>query len=115
MTPFFLNKGFHPRMSFDADLTEPTISRERLQMERARDITAHIQKALEIVRKALQNAREAMIKSADKKRKEMVYNSGDLVFLSSRNIKTARPLKKLDNKMLGPFKILETARTSYRF
>jgi hypothetical protein len=30
-----------------------------------------------------------MIKSADKKRKEIVYNPGDLVFLSSRNIKTA--------------------------
>jgi hypothetical protein len=55
-----------------------------------------------------------MIKSADKKRKEMVYNPGDLVFLFSRNIKIARPLKKLDNKILGPFKILEAIRTLYR-
>jgi hypothetical protein len=114
ITPFFLNKGFHPRMSFDVDLTKPTSSRERLQMERARDITAHMQKALEMAKKALQDAREAMIKSANKKRKEVVYNPGDLVFLSSRNIKTARPSKKLDDKMLGPFKILETVETSYR-
>jgi hypothetical protein len=55
-----------------------------------------------------------MIKSVNKKRKEVVYNPGDLVFLSSRNIKTVRPLKKLDDKMLGPFKILEAVRTSYR-
>jgi hypothetical protein len=55
-----------------------------------------------------------MIKSANKKRKEVVYNPGDLVFLSSRNIKTVRPLKKLDDKMLGPFKILKTVGTSYR-
>jgi hypothetical protein len=119
MTPFFLNKGFHPRMSFDADsfnadLTKPTTSRERLQIERAKDITAHMETALETAKRALQDAREAMIKSANKKRKEMVYNPGDMVFLSSRNIKTARPLKKLDDKMLGPFKILEAVGTSYR-
>jgi hypothetical protein len=44
----------------------------------------------------------------------MVYNPGDIVFLFSRNIKTARPLKKLDNKILGPFKILKTVKTFYR-
>jgi hypothetical protein len=55
-----------------------------------------------------------MIKSADKKRKEVVYNPGDLVFLFSRNIKMARPSKKLDDKILGPFKILEAVGTSYR-
>jgi hypothetical protein len=59
MTPFFLNKGFHPRMSFDADLSNPSTSRERLQIKRAGDITTHMQKALEIARKALQDTREA--------------------------------------------------------
>jgi hypothetical protein len=101
-------------MSFDVDLTKPTSSRERLQMERARDIITHIQKALKMVKKALQDVRETIIKSADKKRKEMVYNPGDLVFLFSRNIKTVRPSKKLNNKMLRPFKILKTVRTFYR-
>jgi hypothetical protein len=55
-----------------------------------------------------------MIKSTDKKRKKTVYNPGDLVFLSSRNIKTVRPSKKLNNKMLRPFKILKTVKTFYR-
>ena len=32
---------------------------------------------------------------------------GDLVFLKSKFIKTQRPMKKLDHKQLGPFKILE--------
>ena len=114
MTPFFLNKGFHPRMSFDADPTEPTTSRERLQVEKAKDITAHMETALETAKRALQDARDAMIKSANKKRKEVVYNPGDIVFLSSRNIKTTRPSKKLDDKMLGPFKVLEAMGTSYR-
>jgi hypothetical protein len=101
-------------MSFDADPTKPTTSRERLQIKRAKNITAHMETALETAKRALQDAREAMIKSANKKRKEVVYNPGDMVFLSSRNIKTARPSKKLDDKILGPFKILKTVRTSYR-
>jgi predicted alpha/beta-fold hydrolase len=101
-------------MSFDADPTKPTTSRERLQMERAKDITTHMETALETAKRALQDAREAMIKSANKKRKEVVYNPGDLVFLSSRNIKTTRPSKKLDDKMLGPFKVLKAVGTSYR-
>jgi predicted alpha/beta-fold hydrolase len=69
---------------------------------------------LKTAKKVLQDARAAIIKSANKKRKEVAYNPGDLVFLSSRNIKTARLLKKLDNKMLGSFKILEAVGTSYR-
>jgi hypothetical protein len=43
-----------------------------------------------MIKKALQDIREAMIKSADKKRKEMIYNPGDLVFLFSRNIKETK-------------------------
>jgi hypothetical protein len=83
-------------------------------MEKARDITAYMKTALKAAKRALQDAREAIIKSANKKRKKMVYNSGDLVFLSSRNIKTIRPSKKLNDKMLEPFKVLEAVGTSYR-
>ena len=32
--------------------------------------------------------------------------SGDMVWLLPRNIKTTRPSKKLDSKKIGPFKIL---------
>src|SRR5436309_1446721 len=37
-----------------------------------------------------------------------------MVFLSSKNIKTTRPSKKLDDKILGLFKVLEKIGTSYR-
>jgi hypothetical protein len=70
--------------------------------------------ALETAKRAVQDAREAMIKSANKKRKEVVYKAGGLGFLSSRNIKTTRPSKKLDDKMLGPFKVLKAVGTSSR-
>lgn len=59
-----------------------------------------------MARKALQDIREAMIRLVNRKRKEMTNNLGDLVFLLSRNIKTTRPSKKLDDKILGRFKVL---------
>jgi hypothetical protein len=54
-----------------------------------------------------------MIKSTDKKRKEIIYNPGDLIFLFNYNIKIIKPLKKLNNKILGPFKILKVIKTFY--
>jgi len=38
--------------------------------------------------------------------------SGDIVWLLPRNIKTTRPSKKLDYKTIGPFKILAKIATS---
>jgi hypothetical protein len=67
-----------------------------------------------MAKKALQDIKEAIIRSANKKRKKAVYNPGDLIFLFSRNIKIIRPSKKLNNKILGPFKILKVIKTSYR-
>jgi hypothetical protein len=53
---------------------------------------------------------------ADKSRKPaLVYQPGDQVWLSSKNIKTQRPSKKLDSKNLGPFKVLgKVGATSYK-
>ncbi len=36
----------------------------------------------------------------------MIYKINEIMFLNSRNITTARSLKKLNNKMLKSFKIL---------
>src|SRR5947209_10187920 len=56
-----------------------------------------------MARKAMQDTSEDMIKSANKKR-GLAYH---LVFLLSSNIKTTRSSKKLDDKMLGLFKVLQ--------
>ena len=39
------------------------------------------------------------------RKKPSVYKIGDEVFLSTKNIRTKRPSKKLDYKNIGPFKI----------
>ena len=57
-------------------------------------------------RKAIALAQEIHSKQADKHRKDISYNVGDKVWLSTRNITTDRPSKKLDHKMLGPFEVI---------
>ncbi|MBW0513191.1 hypothetical protein O181_052906 [Austropuccinia psidii MF-1] len=40
-----------------------------------------------------------------------VFNPGDMVWLSSKNIKSTRPKKKLSERFLGPFPILKKVST----
>ncbi|MBW0547550.1 hypothetical protein O181_087265 [Austropuccinia psidii MF-1] len=49
---------------------------------------------------------------ADKSRESPpVFNPGDMVWLSSKNIKSSRPTKKLSERWLDPFPILKKVRT----
>ena len=112
MTPFFVNKGFHPRMSFTSDQIYET-AKERVQAAKASDITGIIKNVLELAQTNMKQAQNSMKRFADRHRKEVSYQVGDRVFLSSRNIVTSRPSKKLEDKMLGPYTILRKVDESY--
>ncbi len=111
---FFLNKDFHSRMSFDPDSTEYEITRARIEAGKAENISEHMERSLALIKQALARARVTMKEQADKHRKEMIYKIGDMMFLNSRNITTARPSKKLNDKMLEPFRILAEVGNAYR-
>ncbi|TPX44714.1 hypothetical protein SeMB42_g04246 [Synchytrium endobioticum] len=52
----------------------------------------------------LEKARERYKEAADQYRiKELQYSIGDEVLLSTKNIRTERPTKKLDYKWIGPY------------
>lgn len=114
MSPFFANKGYHPRMSFTPDATNYSTARERLAVAKAEDISGTMRRILDLMQKNSAKAQEAMSKQANKRRKEVSYEVGDKAFLSSRNITTDRPSKKLEDKMLGPFEVTEKVGTSYK-
>jgi len=113
-TSFFLNKDFHSRMSFEPDVIEYESSRERLQAAKAENISEHMNKTLKFARESLAKTREQMMKQVNKHRKEVDYEVGSKMFLNERNIVTARPFKKLDDKMLGPFTNLGLVGSSYK-
>ncbi|KAI1003037.1 hypothetical protein K3495_g5167 [Podosphaera aphanis] len=61
---------------------------------------------LDVLRMNLTRARENQEKASSTNRSAApAYRVGDEVFLDSRNIATSRPIRKLDCKFIGPFKI----------
>ena len=103
--PFQAIRGYVPRMSFDPVDLSKELTRERLANTKARSIATNIEKVWRFVRDEMAQSQEQQAKAADWHRKSVEgnYKVGDEVWLSTRNIKTKQPLKKLDHKMVGLF------------
>lgn len=99
MTPFYANYGYHPSAHNPPAGTSVKNPASRLY--------AHwMTQVHEEARKNLETAKSRMKHWADKKRREApTFAKDQLVWLNAKNIKTKRPSKKLDKKMLGPFRI----------
>ena len=108
-TPFFANHGYHPRFS----ITLPRVSKNNVPVS---DRIQHIKDLHKEMKFNIESALEAHERNFNKKvLPQPNIQPGDLVWLSTSNIKTNRPSKKLDYKRLGPFKVLELVGTrSYR-
>ncbi len=114
LTFFFMNKSFHPRMSFDSDIIEYESIRERLQIARVEDIFNHMNRTLIFAREALIKTREQMMNQTNKHRKKINYKIESKMFWNERNIVTARSFKKLNDKMLNSFINLDLVDSSYK-
>jgi hypothetical protein len=100
-TPFFANYGFHPRLGF-----EPVEPSRQPAARDAEDLALKMRTIHEYLRAEICVAQAQHEKYANRKRKPARrFFENDLVWLDARNIKTARPQKKLDWKFLGPFKV----------
>jgi len=114
LTLFFMNKNFHSRMSFDSDIIEYESTRERLQIDRIKNISEQMNKTLIFAREALIKTRKQMMNQANKHKKKINYKIESKMFLNERNIVTARSFKKLDDKMLDSFINLDLVDSSYK-
>ncbi len=68
---FFMNKNFHSRMSFDSDIIKYESIRERLQIDRVKNISEQMNKTLIFARESLIKTREQMMNQANKHRKKI--------------------------------------------
>ena len=99
--PFFLNFGRMPRtMIWDAPpSTEYPSVREFAMQKKTALISAH---------DSILAARVKQIRNANKRRQEVPFNEGDLVYVSSQNISFPKGLaRKLLPKFVGPYRILK--------
>ena len=113
LTPFFANKGYHPRMTFGPSLKDPESTRERLLMNRADNIADEMERIVTYARENAIQAGKIMTAQANKHRRPVEYEIGDYVWLDRRNIKTARPSDKLDDKYLGPYLVTKKRGQAY--
>ena len=103
-----MDYGQHPRLGI-----EPIRSGK---VEAAEEFAVRMKKITEEARAALSQASDDMKRFYDAKHQEAPqYKLGDLVWLNTKDIRTTRPAKKLDNKWEGPFPIDKIiSRNAYR-
>jgi Chromo (CHRromatin Organisation MOdifier) domain len=114
MSLFFANYGFEPRIEFDTNkISDPESTRERLEQGHARTLIDRMEQIWTNIRIRLQKAQNKMTEFANRKRKNVNYEVEEKVFLSTKNIDTTRPSKKLDLKIIEPFEIIRKTEGSY--
>ncbi|MBW0543607.1 hypothetical protein O181_083322 [Austropuccinia psidii MF-1] len=76
------------------------------------NLSTKVQLAQKDVKRELEASINPFKRYADKSRASPPdFNPGDMVWLSSKNIKSTRPTKKLSERWLGPFPILKKVST----
>ncbi len=101
-------------MSFDSDIIEYESIRERLQIDRVKNIFEQMNKTLIFACEALIKTRKQMMNQANKHRKKINYKIKSKMFLNEWNIITARLFKKLNDKMLNSFQIIDFVDSFYK-
>lgn len=103
-TPFYANYGFHPSMDSKRinDLVSPC----------AEDLIKELHHVQEDCKENMRLASQRHQMFADRFRAPTPhYETGQRVWLNARNVRTIRPTKKLDNKKIGPFEIIQKVGT----
>ena len=117
-TPFEGNYGFKPRMSFDLHPTTSPVVNPAQQINRdlATDIATRMKDIWQHLQEEMGLAQTRMEGYANRYRiPGPRYEIGDKVWLSTKNIKTQRPSRKLDHKQIGPYEIThKIGSTSYK-
>ncbi|KAJ9534318.1 hypothetical protein QJQ45_007014 [Haematococcus lacustris] len=99
-TPFYLNYGYHPRLAELLDLPQ--------KVPQAHDFVKGMKTAVEQARQCLARAQKRMKSYQDNKRREVLYLPGDMVLLSTQNMrgKANQPgVRKLKPRYVGPFSV----------
>lgn len=108
-SPYFLHNGYHPRTPLA--WSRPTESRSPTVQVMLNDMRSHMQRAY----RCIQAAQDKMKSNADEHRRAVVFQPGDYVLLSTKNLNIQGGVKKLQPKYCGPFQVVSSIRdTAYK-
>ena len=109
VTPFFANKGFHPRIGFEP--TRPPIGANANELN-ADAFATCIEEIQNVLRNHMLLAQADYEKHANCHRGTAPqYREGDLVWLDTRNLFTKQPCQKLENRRAGPYPVKQIVST----
>lgn len=110
LSPFFAMYGYNPQTVFDV---EDNITKERVPA--AKERIERLYKAREKLEERWQKAATSQAVQYNKKHQAMLFNKGDLVLISTKNLKLKTPSRKMSQRYMGPFRIAEPIGTqAYR-
>ena len=99
-SPFYLMYGYHPEIHYEVE-DNSTVEGVPAAKERVR----WLHETRNLLSQRLESAAAQQAKYYNRKHKPMSYAIGDLVMLSTKNLKQKRPSKKLSHKFVGPFRV----------
>jgi len=99
MTPFWANYHYHLVMEFEAPKQPSSLN----LVIQADTFAAGLEQTHQTLRKNLQEAQASQTKYAGGK--EVAFEVGNKIWLSTRHFQTTRPSKKLDYKRTGPYMV----------
>ena len=102
-TPFELNCGYHPRVSYEENI-DP-----RSKSKSADELSAELRELMTVCQENLHHAQELQKGAHDKGVKPKSYAPGDKVWLNSKYLKTKQN-RNLEAKFFGPFRVLHPVR-----
>ena len=109
-SPFYLNYGHQPIMPIQL-----LCGNDKINTESVASFIQRLTSDWELARENLQRSVGLQQKYYDRRHRDVKYNMGDLVLLSTRNIKMKGIPGKLQGRFVGPFRVTETiGRQAYR-
>lgn len=100
LAPYEALYGYLPQV--DVQLSEPKTQ----SIPEAKKRVQEMQSRRKVLEDRLRDAQESQAKYANKRRQPMSFDEGTRVMLNTKNIRLARPSKKLSEKFIGPFTII---------
>jgi hypothetical protein len=101
-TSYFLNAGQHPNLPITQAIREADASTNPTANEMLNAMTEALQEA----RHNLLAAQNRQRQYANQHRREVVFKKGDMVLLSTANLRNEQRAPKLSPKFIGPFPII---------
>ncbi len=98
-TPFELNCGYHPQVSYEKDVDPYS------QSKSTNELATELRELIAVCRENLQHVQELQKRYHDKHAKSRIYAPSNKVWLNSKYIKTKRN-RKLEAKFFRPFWVL---------